>query len=71
MGFLGITIICIIVSWTSTTTTFTVDKDISCSLQHLLSTLSPNQHSPFCHKHSLQQSGTPTTQAFSLVKVGH
>jgi hypothetical protein len=49
---LGITIICIIVSWTSTTMTFTVDKDVSCSLQHLL-TLSPNQHSPFCHKHSL------------------
>jgi hypothetical protein len=31
----------------------TVDEDISCSLQHLLSTLSPNQHSPVCHKHSL------------------
>jgi hypothetical protein len=27
--------------------TFIVDKDISCSLQHLLLTLSPNQHSPF------------------------
>jgi hypothetical protein len=38
---LGITVICIVVSWTSTITTFTVDKDISCSLQHLLSTLSP------------------------------
>jgi hypothetical protein len=40
----GITIICIIVSWTLTTMTFTVDEDVSCSLQHLLLTLSPNQH---------------------------
>jgi hypothetical protein len=50
---LGITIIRIVVSWTLTTMTFIVDKDVSCSLQHLLLTLSPNQHSPFCHKHSL------------------
>jgi hypothetical protein len=33
----GITIICM------TTTTFTVNEDVSCSLQHLLLTLSPNQ----------------------------
>jgi uncharacterized oligopeptide transporter (OPT) family protein len=68
---LGITIICIVVSWTLTMTTFTVNEDVSCSLQHLLLTLSPNQHSPFCHKHSLQQLGTPTTQVFTLAKVGY
>jgi hypothetical protein len=67
----GITVICIVVSWTSTTITFTVNEDVSCSLQHLLLTLSSNQHSPFCHKHFLQLSGTPTTQVFSLAKVGY